>query len=778
MLYLFGEFELSEEDFSLSRHGKRIALEPRALQVLLVLAGSNGKLLEKKALLEAVWKDTFVEETTLTRAVALIRKHLGDDPRAPKYIETVPTRGYRFIAGVEIRQSPDARPALAGATAAAEPAGPPELAVPSPVSGPDVLNHAALAPPRRAFWIYVAVALLLITGGLAVILRHGFHRAPPLTTRDTLLLGDFANTSGDPVFDETLRQGMLVQLEQSPVLRLASDGQVRKTLRLMGLNPEVRLTPEVSREVCQRIGGTVVLNGSIVRLGKEFVIGLRARECSTGEELDAEQVQIARKEDVLNALSQIATRFRTRIGEASATIKELDTPLAEATTPSLDALRAFSQAIRTFNTKGSSAAEPLFQKATELDPQFAAAHVWLGRMHADLGEETSAIESTQRAYALRERASDRERFSIDVSYDLLVTGNLEKALAACDAWIQMYPRDVYARTFLSGMVYPAYGQYEKALAEAEGAIAIDPDFVVGYRNAAINLIAMNRLSEAEAVLQQAAQRKLFLPSFVTDTYRIAFLKGDTGGMERALRAAPANPWLLHYGAATLARDGHLPEARRLQEEAVRLARRAARPEMEAQLLVTAALTDLFYGFPNDATRQVREALRLSTGRNVEYTAGLVLAMAGEPEEATRLVNDLRRRFPEDTLVRYNYLPTIQAAVSLAHKRPQQALDLLGDTAQFGVSLPLYPTYLRGQALLALGQASQASAEFGKIVAHPGLVMNDPLLNVVQVNLARADALAGDKEHARVVYDAVLQRWSGEGFVCPALRQARLERSLL
>ncbi len=549
MLYLFRDFELSEEEFSLSRSGKRIPLEPRALRVLLVLVCNQGRLLDKKALLDAVWKDTFVEETTLTRAIAVIRKQLHDDPRTPQYIETVPTRGYRFIAPVEVQQSGGTAagtvvPTTQVATAAN--AGDEEDSeyVAGTVSRSGAVVLSTKPGQRHPLLIATAACLLLFVGVVLLFIRN--RGTQPFSTRDTVILADFSNSSGDSVFDDALRQGLLVQLEQSPVLRLASDGQIQKALKMMDLPADAAVTPTVAREVCQRVGGTIALDGSISRLGNEFVIGLRAKRCSTGEELAAEQIQIARKEDALNALSQIATRFRMRIGEASVTVHELDTPLVEATTSSLDALKAFSQGIRTFNAKGSAAAIPMFQQATELDHDFAEAHVWLGRMYADTGEETSSIQSTQRAYVLRKRASDRERYSIDVSYDLLVTGDLEKARTACDAWVQMYPRDVYPRAFLSGIIYPAYGQFEKAYGEAGEMIAIDPAFVVGYRNAATNLIALNRLPEAEAVLRQAAQRKVFMPSFVTDAYRVAFLKNDTAGMKQALESAPANPWLLHY----------------------------------------------------------------------------------------------------------------------------------------------------------------------------------------------------------------------------------------
>lgn len=674
MTYLFGDFELSEEDFSLSRHGERLALEPRALRLLLVLAGSSGKLLEKKTLLDAVWTDTFVEESTLTRAIAILRKQLDDDPRAPKFIQTVPTRGYRFIAPVTTRNaidlpaqrlSPDAAVPEADATGPRSESALSNEAAPRDVTDDDFTVSDAVRLPRRKRIFAVAAAIGALAIAVPLIFVLSSRGGPRLNSGDTLVLAGFSNSSGDPVFDDALREGMMVQLEQSPVLRLASEDQIQNTLRLMGAHADTALTPGISREICQRLGGTVVLNGSVARLGSAYVIALRARSCSTGDILASEQVQIQRKEDALHALDQIATRFRKRLGESSSTIHDLNAPLAEATTSSLDALKAFSLGMRNFNAKGSSAALPLFQHATELDPDFAEAHVWLGRMYADLGQEDLAIESTRRAYQLRDRASDRERFTIDVSYDLLVTGNLEKARATCDAWSQLYPRDVYPRNFLSALVYPAYGQYERALDEAKQSIAIDPGFVVGYRNAAINLLALHRPDEAEQVLKQASERKVFLPSFVSDSYRIAFLKGDTQRMQQALASAPRNPWLLSFHAATLAQAGKLTEAQTLHDEARHLSQQAAKREMEAHLLLVPAYTCALYGYPQKAAENARTAIHLSTSRDVAASAALVLAMSGASSEAIAIADDLQKRFPEDTLLRLNRLPTIRAAVALA-----------------------------------------------------------------------------------------------------------------
>jgi len=594
----------------------------------------------------------------------------------------------------------------------------------------------------------------------------------------TIVLADFANTSGDAVFDDTLRQGIIVQLEQSPVLRLLSDRQIRATLRLMGMSPDAPLTAEVSREVCQRVNGGAVLEGSVSRLGNEYVLGLRARSCSTGEVLDAEQIQVARKEDALDALSQIAVRFRTHVGESISSIENLDTSLAEATTPSLEALKAFSQATKVFNASGSGTAIPLFQHAIELDPQFAMAHVWLGRMYADFGEEGRSIESTRKAYELRGRASDRERFSIDASYDLIVSGNLVKARETCEAWTQMYPRDPYPRGFLSGIIYPAFGQYEEALEEGKNMIEIDPDFVVGYRNIALNFIALNRLADAEAILRRAVDRKLFLASFITDSYRIAFLKGDTVGMKRATKAAPTNPWLMNYEASTLARAGHLALAREMSARAVSLARQASRPDTEAQLEIAGAFLEAAYGDPRIARKMALLAHKLSQGRNAEYGAAYVLAITKDSSDASKLTADLAARFPDDTLVQYDYVPTLQALLALNQHQPEKAIELLRTTLPNELSQPLHPIYIRGQAFLAMGHPAEAAVEFEKILGHPGLILNDPLSVLTLLQLGRSYVLLGDKTRARTAYENVLNIWSDADPGIPIRQQARIEYARL
>jgi len=380
----------------------------------------------------------------------------------------------------------------------------------------------ASAKPGVKRW---RVAVLAAVAGLALFAAgyFYFHRTPKLTDKDTIVLADFTNTTGDPVFDGTLRQGLAIQLEQSPFLKLVSEGRIHQALRLMGQPADARLTPELAKEICERTAGAAVLDGSIARLGSQYVLGLRAKTCRTGDVLDEEQVQAARKEDVLNSLSQIASKFRTRVGESLSTVEKYDTPLAEATTPSLEALKAYSAGLKT-GFSGTIAGVPFFKRAIEIDPQFAVAHAALGLMYGDIGESGLSEESTSKAYELRDRASDREKFFITASYELHVTGNLEKAQQTCESWVRTYPREMLPHAFLAGIVYIASGGYEKAVEEDTKAIEIDPAFGIGYSQLAWNYEYLDRLGEATNTLQQAAARKLEISDFLVQRYDIAFLK--------------------------------------------------------------------------------------------------------------------------------------------------------------------------------------------------------------------------------------------------------------
>ena len=486
-----------------------------------------------------------------------------------------------------------------------------------------------------------------------------FHRTPKLTDRDTIVLADFSNTSGDPVFDGTLRQGLAVQLEQSPFLSLVSDQRIRRTLRLMGRPADAPLTPDVAREICERTASAAVLDGSIASLGTQYVLGLRAKTCATGDVLAEEQVQAARKEDVLNALDQVASKFRTRVGESLTTVEKHNTPLAEATTPSLEALKAYSTAVNVEFTTGLVAAVPFFKRAVEIDPNFAMAYAHLGLTYSSVGESVLSIESTTKAYQLQDHASDRERFFITAMYERQVTGNLEKALQTLELWEQTYPRDVLAHGLLSGFSNQGLGHYEKSIEEAQKALVIDPDLTPAYVNLTADYFYLDRLDEARNTIHRASERKIEIAELLLLRYYIAFLNGDRAGMDRELARAKsesgADDWISHAQALVLARSGQLQLARGMSRRAVDLAQQAARHERAAIYETAAAVSEALVGNAPAARRGAMAALELSRGRDVEYGAAFALALAGDSSGSAALANDLEKRFPEDTSVRFNWV---------------------------------------------------------------------------------------------------------------------------
>jgi len=475
-IYEFGPFRVDPEREVLLRDGQQVPLTPKTFQILLVLVRRSKEVVTKDDIMKLVWPDTFVEEANLSRNIFMLRKALGETPQDHRYILTVPGRGYRFSEDVQLVADR-------------------ELSI---VAASHSKVQVQVNETRKWRWITVAVVLVLAVS--AGVLRSFLRRSPLLTEKDTAVLADFINSTGDPVFDGTLRQGLSVKLEQSPFLSLISDERIQQTLRLMGRR-ETRLSPEVAREVCVRTGSTAVLEGSIVSLGNQYVLGLRAEDCRTGDILDEEQVQAARKEEVLHALDQVAVHFRTRVGESLASVQKHDMPLAEATTQSLAALKAYSRGWQLVYSN-QPAAIPFFSQAVEIDPQFAMAHAALGLMYGHTGESGLAAEHTAKAYALRERASENEKFFISAYYEGRTTGNQEKAEQICQAWSRAYPRDVTPHAFLSGFIYTGLGKYERAVAEAQRVIEIDPDADIGYYNLAFNYMYLGRLGQAQEALRR------------------------------------------------------------------------------------------------------------------------------------------------------------------------------------------------------------------------------------------------------------------------------------
>jgi eukaryotic-like serine/threonine-protein kinase len=643
---------------------------------------------------------------------------------------------------------------------------------------------AAVRLPRR--WTRIAAgatAILLLSAAAYFFL----HRPSKLTAKDTIVLGEFENKTGDPVFDQTLRQGLAVQLEQSPFLRLASDESIKRALHLMNRPAETPLTPEIAREICERTSGAAVLEGSIASLGSQYVLWLRARNCHTGDALAQEQARAGSKEEVLNALSRMALQIRTRLGESLATIQEHSTPLEQATTSSLEALKAYSAAKIAYYAHGGSAAIPHLQHAIAIDPQFAMAHADLGWRSWDTGQTDLGAEEVRIAYRLRDRVSDRERRYILMLYDREVTGNLQKELQTLESWAQTYPRDASPRGIMAGWVAFGTGNYERGIQASQEAIQLDPDIPFAYGVLAAHYLFLDRFTQAAETLQRAAERKLEVAHLLVTRYYLAFLKGDQEGMEREIARAPAEhaaDWMSHNQALVLARCGRMGQARIMWERAVALAQQAGSSETAALYISAQAVCEAHFGNGAAAKQRARAALEVAKNRDVEYAAAFALALSGDLPESERLAADLEKRFPEDTPVQFEYLPTLHALSALAHRAPTEAVERLQRAVPYDLAMPgtafyakfggLYPAYVRGEAYLAARRGQEAAAEFQKVLNHRGIVLADPVGTLAHLQLGRAYVVSGDLTKARSAYRDFLTLWKDADPDLPVLKQARAE----
>jgi tetratricopeptide (TPR) repeat protein/predicted Ser/Thr protein kinase len=652
-------------------------------------------------------------------------------------------------------------------------------------SGATMVQHPALAR-RRALWLSTGAAAVIAAAVAGTI--YG-RRPAKLTDRDTIVLADFANTTGDPVFDGTLRQGLAAQLQQSPFLSLVSDDRIGRTLAMMQRSPDARLTPEIAQGVCVRTASAAVLDGSIASLGSQYILALRAKNCASGDAIADEQVQVPRKEDVLGALSRLATRVRERLGESNVTIEKYSRPFEQATTASLEAWKAFSTATEVYAASGWERAQPLLARAIALDPDFAIAHARLGIYYSNEGESTLSRQATIKAYQARHRASDAERFFIETVYDRQVTGNMDREVVTLEAWAQTYPRDYIPHGLLSGFATRSTGRYEQSIAAAERSIALDADggSASSYHSKAFSELYLNRLDDAEATIRRAEGHKLRAEYFVI-RYFIAFLKGDAEGMSQQAalgRATRTTEDLIsHLEALGLARTARLQDANQKSAIAVAIPKQSGKIERAASFETAAAVWEALYGNAAAARQKATSALALSRGREVDYAAAFALALAGDVTRARALADGLARDYPEDTSVQFIYLPVLRALFALdagdaaaAVKSLQSALRLdlafgnIGFSTHFG---KLYPIYVRGLAYLAAKQPVEAAAEFQRIVDHRSIVLVDPIDAMARLQLARALALSGDTVKARSVYDDLFALWKNADAKIPMVNEARAE----
>jgi eukaryotic-like serine/threonine-protein kinase len=772
VLYEFGNFRCDPREHLLLCNGKPVSLSPKSFEILVALLQNNGRLLTKDELMQQVWPDSFVEEANLTVNISALRKVLGETPAGQQYIETVPKRGYRFVTPVTERRD-DGKPGPAVQTAKVEP-GDQRLGVaPAP---------AASAWSRR-WWL--AAGLLLVAALVAVLLSS---RPALLTDKDTVVLADFTNTTGDPVFDDALRQGLSSQLEQSPFLNLLSDERIAQTLSLMAQPKDSRLTHDLAREVCQRTASAAVLDGAIAQVGTQYLLTLKALNCSNGDSLGSTQAQAADKNHVLDALGKLASEIRSKLGESLASVRKYDAPAENVTTSSLEALKAYSLGYQAMVVNSKyAAAIPLFERAISLDPNFAMAYARMGTSYSDLNETVRSAESVRKAYELRERVSEREKFYIASHYEMFVTGNLEAARKVYELSAQTYPRDT--RLGNLGFLYSELGDYEKALAEYKEDLKLNPAQGDAYADLAAAYLQLNRLDEAQATAREAQAHDMDVPEIHLNLYWVDFLRHDVGGMEREAAGLMGKPGdedqMLNYESDTALFGGQLTKARALTRRAIESAGKADEKEAAALYQADAAVREALVGNPDFAKQQAQAALALSNGRDAEGLSAIALGLAGDSAHAARLADDLGKRFPENTIVQSNYLPTIRAAALLRSGDASKAIETLAAAApcELGtnfvtLSFALYPVYMRGEAYLAAKQGTAAAAEFQKILDHPGIVRSEPIGALAHLQLGRAYTLSGDAGRAKSAYNDFLTLWKDADPDIPILKEAKAEYAKL
>ena len=721
----FGVFAVDLRAGELHRQGLKIKLQEKPFQVLALLLEHPGGVVTREELQQRLWPgDTFVDfDHSLNIAVAKLREALGDSADIPRYVETLPRRGYRFIAPVET----------------------PGQAVSEP--------RTRLQP----VWIGVLAVVTLV---VLVAAWFVFRRpAPALTESDHILLADWVNHTGDPIFEGTLQQGLAVKLEESPFLSIVSDQQVRETLRLMERSPDEPITAEVGQEICQREGIKAMLVGEIAPLGEHYVISLNAVNCRTGESLAREQVEAAGKEEVLGVLGQATSTVRRKLGESLASIEKFDTPLAEATTSSLEALQAYSRS-RAAAYRGELLQALRFaEQAIELDPNFAMAYRRAAVQYRNRGEWTKGREYAKKAMSLHERVSERERLSIRALY-YGSEGDLPKAIEAYELYIQTYPRAAGAHNNL-GVRYRIYGQNEKALESYLRAIALWPKPVaVGFVNAARQYRALNRLAEAKALLEEGIAKGLGGFPIRFGLYLVAFLEGDTTGMQRQVEAAKGKSWeyrMVREEARAAAYFGKLREARELYQRAIELAQRRNLKEWAANTAAVGALTEARFGNLQRAREGVEAALAMDPKTALPVNHAVVLAQLGDFNRAEALAESMTELFPSDTYLNAVRVPRIRAVIEIKRGNPARAVELLATALPFEPRT-LGAAYTRGRAYLALGKGEEAAAEFQKDLDHPGIVPIISWRPLCHLGLARARALAGDTDGARRAYQNFLELW--------------------
>jgi DNA-binding winged helix-turn-helix (wHTH) protein/tetratricopeptide (TPR) repeat protein len=776
-VYRFGIFEVFAETRELLRQGRKIKLQEQPFQLLLLLLESPGEIVEREFLLQRLWpENTFVEFTqSLGTAVTKLRQALGDDAANPRFVETIPKRGYRFIAPVSHIADTPAPEAVGDA---------PAPAVFQKASDERAAQDRSASPAERGRkWLWPAV-IALVLAAVATIYLFRRNSSFVLAAKDTIVLADFENTTGETVFNDALRQGLMVGLAQSPIIHVLSDRNAALIVRQMGRYPEDRVTGRLAVELCRRVGGKVAVQGSISSLGTTYLIGLAAIRCDTSKPIAHEQVEASQREDVIDALGKATSRLRAHLGESLPSVQKYNAPLEQATTSSLEALNAYGTALSTWDAKGDNASIPYFKKAIALDPNFAMAYGGLAAIYHNIGEAQLASENTTKAYRLRDRVTESERASIDARYYLYVTEELDKAAQTYENLAAEYPESAGSFNHL-GTIDLKLGRNEQAAASFRKAILLDPTRSNTYANLAVSSLRLNRMQDAASALEAAEKRGFQTEYLIQVNYWMAFLHGDRDGMARVAadtsKTADAKSLMLSEQANTEAYYGHFEKARTLSKAAAQQMQQAGDKESAALCLAQAAIREAQAGSAAQARTLIEQARKIDDDREVTILTALVAAEIGDLQQALALSETINKRYPNATLIQNYWLPILQAHIELQRGRAAEAVALLAKAEPYDAAvtdeLPtasLYGAYLRGMAYLSAGDGQKAGEEFQKLIDHPAMAMNYSYAAQARLGRARAYALAGRFSDAGNAYQEFLKLWHDADPDISILRQAHSE----
>ena len=660
----------------------------------------------------------------------------------------------------------------------------------TPTSSRIASSAASFAIPhtfhsRRLAFVFLAVVVIGIVA--ATYYRRSRFSNAKLTDKDSIVLADFRNTTGDDVFDGALRRGLAVQLEQSPFLSLTSEERISQTLKFMGKPAGEKLTPEVAREICQRISGTAVLEGAIARVGRQYNLTLRAMNCTTDELMASADAQASDKDQVLNALGEIAAAIRPKLGESLATVQRYNTPLIQATTSSLEGLQAYNLGWKALVVdQDNPTAIDSFQRAIKADPSFATAHWGLCMAASNIGETVLADRSCQKAYDLRERLSEQEKLMIEASNE----SDSTKAERTYRYAIELYPRAPQFRINLASILY-SEGRFEESLAEWRKASELAPESAITYQGLIASYLALEQPHQANSIGSRVQNVNGASSSLVSTLYDLAFYNRDAAEMARlaavAMGKSGTEDILLANQADTAAYSGQLRHARELSKRAAASAVRAGEKETAATYEAVSALREALFQNFGEAKLEATHAKTQARGRDVDYLIALALAYARDEAPTKELMGRLERSYPNDPYIQFDYLPVLRARIFLNQSNPPQAIDVLETATTYDFSNPgesegswevLFPAYVRGEAYLADHQAAKAAAEFQKVVAHPGIVLYQPIGALAHLQLGRSYVLLDDRAKAKAAYDEFLTLWKDADPDVPVLKQAKAEYSKL